>query len=70
MGGDLCLYQPGLMLLLCSEDAVIFHSCEVTHFNLTYTGKQASLVLHSDREGLKWVDGKMCWARNLYFNGL
>ncbi|KAI1785140.1 hypothetical protein LXA43DRAFT_900434, partial [Ganoderma leucocontextum] len=67
-GGELCLYEPGLVLPLRSGDCAVFRSCDVTHFNLTYTGTRASIVLHSDREGLKWVNGRMGWEGNSYLD--
>ncbi|KAM5540498.1 hypothetical protein V8D89_005956 [Ganoderma adspersum] len=54
-GGELCLHEPGLV---------------ITHFNLPYVGTCASIILHSDREGMQWVDEGMGWGRNLYFNNL
>ncbi|KAI1782301.1 hypothetical protein LXA43DRAFT_862601, partial [Ganoderma leucocontextum] len=35
-GGELCLVEAGLVLPLRSGDAVVFPSCDITHFNLTY----------------------------------
>ncbi|EPS99927.1 hypothetical protein FOMPIDRAFT_1086346, partial [Fomitopsis schrenkii] len=35
-GGDLCLYEPGLVVPLRSGDFIIFPSCNLTHFNLHY----------------------------------
>ncbi|PIL36998.1 hypothetical protein GSI_00690 [Ganoderma sinense ZZ0214-1] len=67
-GGELCLVEPGLVLPLRSGDVMVFPSCDITHFNLTYTGTRASLVCHSDRDGLKWVGNKMGWRGNSYLD--
>ena len=67
-GGELCLVEPGLVLPLRSGDCVVFPSCKITHFNLHYTGTRASIVCHSDREGLKWVGNRMGWCGNSYLD--
>ncbi|EPS99838.1 hypothetical protein FOMPIDRAFT_1082463, partial [Fomitopsis schrenkii] len=36
LGGELVLYEPGLVLPLLNGDFTIFPSCELTHFNLHY----------------------------------
>lgn len=66
-GGDLVLFELGLVLTLNSGDMVIFRSGEISHFNLHYRGKRASLVLHSDRSGDYWVNGRNNWADNIHF---
>ena len=58
-GGQLVLTEAGMVLPLCSGDAVLFSSCKVSHFNLQYTGTRASLVCHSDRAGLHWANGRL-----------
>lgn len=65
-GGELCLMEPGIVLPLRSGDLVIFQSPKVTHFNMHYKGVRASLVLHSDREGLKYAMDHNMWNRNNY----
>ena len=52
-GGELCLVEPGLVIPLRSGDLVVLPSHKISHFNLTYSSKRASLVDHTDREGLK-----------------
>ncbi|KAJ7259445.1 hypothetical protein C8J57DRAFT_1073108 [Mycena rebaudengoi] len=64
-GGELCLYEPGLMFCLLPWDIVIFPSCDITHFNLDFEGVDGgtllSLVLHSDKHGDFWVADHNGW---------
>ena len=66
-GGELVLYEPGLVIPLQNGDFVLFPSCELTHFNLHYTGRRASIVLHTDREMAKWHTGRNGWSNNVHF---
>lgn len=67
-GGELCLYEPGLLVPLRHGDFVVFPSCSVTHFNLCYTGQRASIVLHTDREMVKWrAEDRNGWKNNMDF---
>ncbi|KAJ7649690.1 hypothetical protein FB45DRAFT_1075268 [Roridomyces roridus] len=61
-GGGLCLYEAGLCLDLKMGDGLVFPSCDLTHFNLHFTGMRGTLVLHSDRHGDQWVDDFNGWA--------
>lgn len=60
-GGELCLFEVGLVLKLKPGDVVIFPSCDITHFNLAFQGLRASLVLHSDRQGDEWGTDRNGW---------
>ena len=62
-GGELCLYELGLVVKLQAGDVLVFPSCDITHFNLHFTGKRGSLVLHSDRQGKRWVKNYNGWQR-------
>lgn len=64
--GDLVLYEPGIVLPLRNGDVVLFFSDRLTHFNLKFIGKRASLVLHSDVSGLEWVKNCNGWEGNLH----
>lgn len=67
-GGELCLYEPGLALPLRNGDFVAFPSSRVTHFNLHFTGRRASIVLHTDKEIDRWTkEGRNGWAGNAHF---
>ncbi|PBK71936.1 hypothetical protein ARMSODRAFT_883170, partial [Armillaria solidipes] len=57
-GGELCLYEAGLVLRLKPWDVIIFPSGRITHFNLHFTGLRGSLVLHSDNRGDSWASGQ------------
>lgn len=65
--GELVLYEPGLVLPLRSGDGVIFPSCQISHFNMPYSGTRSSLVCHSDRAGMEWVQGRLGWSNNQHF---
>lgn len=67
-GGQLVLYEPGLVVDLRSGDWVAFPSGDTTHFNLHYKGKRASIVLHSDKEGDQWVKTRRGWESNKWAN--
>lgn len=47
-GGQLCLYEPGLVFDLQLGNAIVFESRKITHFNLGFEGVRHSLVLHTD----------------------
>ena len=67
-GGELCLYEPGLIIPLQHGDFIIFPSFRFTHFNLHYKGRRASVVLHTDREMSNWRDGERNgWGNKMYF---
>lgn len=69
VGGDLCLVEPGLVLPLRHGDFAVFPSCEVTHFNLPYSGRRCSIVLQTDREMSKWTaEDRNGWAANSFFH--
>ena len=66
--GDLCLYEPGIVLSLRNGQAVAFPSCDITHFNLDYVGTRASLVLHTDKAFDQWtLNERNGWQNNMYF---
>ncbi|KAI9066810.1 hypothetical protein FKP32DRAFT_1645100 [Trametes sanguinea] len=67
-GGEVCMAEPGLVTRIQSGDIIIFKSWRISHFNLPYTGKRASLVCHSDRAGLTWVKDRMGWKGHSYFD--
>jgi hypothetical protein len=64
-GGEICLHELGLVIKLHPGDILVFPSCEITHFNLHFTGKRGSLVLHSDRQGARWVKDYNGWQRHI-----
>ncbi|KAJ7238302.1 hypothetical protein B0H12DRAFT_1025764, partial [Mycena haematopus] len=60
-GGELGMFEAGLLLRTRQWDATIFSSCKITHFNMPIKGIRISLVLHSDKEGKKWVANQNNW---------
>jgi hypothetical protein len=64
-GGELCLYELGLVLKLQPGDVFIFKSCDITHFNLHFSGIRGSIVLHSDKEGDSWVENRNDWEQHM-----
>lgn len=69
VGGDLCLVEPGIVLPLRHGDFAVFPSCEITHFNLPYSGRRCSIVLQTDREMSKWTaEDRNGWAANSFFH--
>lgn len=66
-GGELCLVEPRMVVELQNGDWLVFQSKHVTHFNLPYQGKRASMVLHSDSHGQYWCNDRNGWLGNKYF---
>ncbi|KAJ6624418.1 hypothetical protein B0H10DRAFT_1784774, partial [Mycena sp. CBHHK59/15] len=64
-GGQLCLYEAGLSFDLKLGDILVFPSCDLTHFNLHFKGLRGTLVLHSDRQGDKWVRDCNGWSAHV-----
>ena len=68
-GGELCMYEPGLVFPLRNGDFVAFPSYRITHFNLHFVGRRASIVFHTDREMDKWTNGgRNGWEGNEHFH--
>jgi hypothetical protein len=67
-GGELCLFEPGLVMPLRNGDMVVFPSRSITHFNLHYEGTRASVVLHSDYAGKGWAENRNDWADNEFMS--
>ncbi|KAK7013572.1 hypothetical protein R3P38DRAFT_2720757, partial [Favolaschia claudopus] len=58
VGGEIALFEEGLVFRTRQWDALIFHSRDSTHFNLHVKGTRISIVLQSDKHGKKWVENK------------
>lgn len=67
-GGDLCFLEPGIRLELGHGDLVLFRSAELSHFNMHFRGKRASIVFHSDAAGVEWVKSRNEWKGSVYMN--
>ncbi|KAJ7708926.1 hypothetical protein B0H17DRAFT_1124715 [Mycena rosella] len=61
-GGQLCLYETGFSFDLQLGDVLIFPLCDLTHFNLHFSGQRGTLVLHSDRQGDSWFRDYHGWS--------
>lgn len=66
IGGQLALHELGLVFDSLPGDMVVFQSCDQTHFNLHMKGIRASLVLHSDRQGLRWGKNYNGWEGHVH----
>ncbi|KAK6981412.1 hypothetical protein R3P38DRAFT_2578469, partial [Favolaschia claudopus] len=64
VGGDLGMYETGLLLRTRPWDVGIFPSSAITHFNMPINGVRISIVLHSDIYGERWVANKNGWENN------
>jgi len=49
-----------------SGDVIIFKSAKISHFNLHYIGKRASLVFHTDRAARSWAKDRNGWDHNFF----
>ncbi|TFK58372.1 hypothetical protein BDN72DRAFT_782173, partial [Pluteus cervinus] len=61
-GGQLCLFEPGLVLDIKPGDIVIFPSADITHFNLHFNGERGSFVFYSDKRMADWIEGCNGWS--------
>lgn len=68
VGGDICFMEPGICLELQHGDMVLFRSRELSHFNLHYEGKRASIVFQSDSAGEDWVRDRNGWKNSIFMN--
>ncbi|KAA1472866.1 hypothetical protein DENSPDRAFT_851206 [Dentipellis sp. KUC8613] len=55
-GGELVLYEQGLVFQLRNGDFVVFESGKTTHFNLRYAGERSSFVFHTDFAMKDWEE--------------
>ncbi|KZO90004.1 hypothetical protein CALVIDRAFT_430995 [Calocera viscosa TUFC12733] len=61
-GGQLVLYEPGLVLKVEAGDMVIFPSMSLTHFTLHFQGRRGTIVMHGDRSWEGWQQDYNGWA--------
>ena len=66
-GGELCLYDAGIVLELEPGDVVLFPSDRITHFNLEVEGLCGSLVMATDRD-IKgsWMENRNNWGHAIH----
>ncbi|EGO02635.1 hypothetical protein SERLA73DRAFT_70130 [Serpula lacrymans var. lacrymans S7.3] len=65
---EFCLVLPigtfrGAALVMV-EDFAIFRSSDITHLNLCYEGKRASILLHTDHGFVSWAADRNSWQEN------
>ena len=54
-GGDLVMFEPGLVLGQRNGDMIAFPSGDISHFNMDFFGFRSSLVFHSDAASESWT---------------
>ncbi|PPQ79776.1 hypothetical protein CVT26_012365 [Gymnopilus dilepis] len=65
-GGELVLVEPGLVLDLAHGDMVLFTSSRISHLNMHFVGKRASLVFHSDKASAGWIRDRNGFQESLF----
>lgn len=60
-GGELILYEPGLVVKLGNGRGIVFTSVKTTHLNMHYVGERVSLVFSTDRYGSTWLKDRGAW---------
>ncbi|TFK58677.1 hypothetical protein BDN72DRAFT_781767 [Pluteus cervinus] len=64
-GGELCLFEPGLVVDLQPGDVIVFPSSQITHFNAHMNGERGSFVLYSDKKMGDWVKEANGWEDHI-----
>jgi hypothetical protein len=64
-GGELVLYEAGLVFELKEGAIIIFPSFDITHFNLHFKGTRWSFVMHSDKEVESWNKDRNGWNNHI-----
>jgi hypothetical protein len=64
-GGELVLYEAGLVIEAQEGDIVIFPSFGLTHFNMSFQGVRGSIVLHADKEAKRWIKDRNGWEHHI-----
>jgi hypothetical protein len=60
-GGQLCLFEPGIIIDMKPGDVVVFPSSRITHFNLHFKGIRHSLVCQTDVHMKDWTERRNGW---------
>lgn len=60
-GGELCLYEAGLVLELAHGAFVAIRSKRDVHFNLDFVGQRFSFVFTSDQSLRRWSQERNRW---------
>jgi hypothetical protein len=64
-GGELVLWEAGLIIDLKEGDIFIFPSFHLTHFNMSFKGVRGSVVMHSDKDALRWKLDRNGWVNHI-----
>jgi len=67
LGGELVMMETGLVVEVLQGDFTVFSSAKITHFNLHYQGRRASVVLHTDEAMDQWESERNGWEHNATF---
>ncbi|TFY53850.1 hypothetical protein EVG20_g9945 [Dentipellis fragilis] len=70
IGGELVLYEPGLVVPLQSGDLCVFPSHSTTHFNLHTVGSRTSFVFTTDAALDAWKDKYNGYSADVIVTGL
>ncbi|KAG9089883.1 hypothetical protein FS749_000973 [Ceratobasidium sp. UAMH 11750] len=62
-GGELCVYQPGLVMQFLPGTFVAIRSKRDVHFNLHYVGRRMSMVFTSDGDLKRWEKDRNGWMK-------
>jgi hypothetical protein len=65
-GGQIALYEAGIVLDSNPMEMVVFQSQKETHFNLHIQGIRTSIVAHSDRAGDSWGENYNRWSSHVH----
>jgi hypothetical protein len=69
-GGELCLFEAGIVVQMKAWDFIVFPSADITHFNLHFSGRRASVVLHSDKSMEDWKKERNGWEASQISGGI
>jgi hypothetical protein len=65
-GGELCLYEPRLILDTDHGDVVTFDSKRTSHFNCHYEGIRGSVVMYTESQAERRQKDGNGWEGNLF----
>ena len=64
-GGSLVLKEPALALDLKPGSIVAFPSDRITHFNEHFEGLRVSVVLHTEKDMIPWMENYNGWSHRV-----
>ncbi|THU79093.1 hypothetical protein K435DRAFT_698673, partial [Dendrothele bispora CBS 962.96] len=65
-GGGICFHEAKLVVETSHCDCVTFCSNRLTHYNLSYKGVRASIVIHSDKTATEYQKNGFGWDLNKF----